>query len=156
MSREESAKLAEELLNRSSSSIEEKTPSDEGIWRGIKRNADNLMAAFDNAVTAEDRAILKEKIDLFRGYGPDMIKACSDRYKRDYLAEDIKVRKAHEMNEAAKLYMTNPSAGKLILTGLAQMFDTSVPQVSSTPETQAITEKKEEVAATVTLDDEGI
>lgn len=153
MSKEENIEFLKNALKNAEGNTEEKPYTDEDLWADIRKRAGELIRGSSMCVTSEAKEDLKAQIDMFRGASSDMIRGICDRYKRDYLAEELKVRKAHEMNEAAKLYTTNPNAGSLIMAGLAQMFNMQVPQGETQP-IKAINSTKEEVIADVTLSED--
>lgn len=155
MNKEENREFLKNAIKQADSDVVEskKVISDEDMWNSIKLKAQSFLEADDICITTDERQVLKERIDNFKSYGPSIIKACSERYKKDVLAEDIKVRKAHEFNEAAKVYVSNKDAGIAVLTGLANLFGTPAPQptlVNEVPKSIE-TSKKQDVKVDVSL-----
>ena len=140
---EENKKFLEDALNKS----DDTKYTDEDLWVDIRDTGRSFLSKLRTCATPEERAELKEQINLYNNFAKDLINGCRDRYKRDYLTEDIKVRKAHEMNEAAKMCMNNGQAGSLILAGLAQMFDTPVVSSINTQTNPVLTTEKTEDAS---------
>lgn len=130
MTKKENQEFLEEAIKQAKSGkVENKPYTDEELWNDIKLKARTFLQEDDLCVTEEERDVLKSRIENFSRFGPAMIKACAERYRNDFLMEDIKVRKAHELNEAAKLYVTNPAASNMIMMGMAQMLGANIPQV---------------------------
>ena len=154
MNKEENIELAKQLLEKAESYSEaEEEYSDEAMWNDLKLKARAFIKADSLCVTEEDTDRLKKRIDVFSKYGPAMVKACTERYKRDVLEQDVKVRQAHEINEAAKLYVTDPNAAAAAISGIASLFGTPAPKITVQPK-KVIETSNDEVVADVTLSED--
>ena len=129
MTSKENQEFLENALENAKKGVtpQEKQYTDEDLWHDIKLKARAFLIEDSLCITDEDRESLKKRIDSFSKFGPSLIKACSEREKSKYLMEDIKVRKAHELNEAARLYTSNPSNGA-ILNKMSQILDEQAEQ----------------------------
>ena len=129
MTSKENQEFLENALENAKKGVtpQEKQYTDEDLWHDIKLKARAFLIEDSLCITDEDRESLKKRIDSFSKFRPSLIKACSEREKSKYLMEDIKVRKAHELNEAARLYTSNPSNGA-ILNKMSQILDEQAEQ----------------------------
>ena len=129
MTSKENQEFLENALENAKKGVtpQENQYTDEDLWHDIKLKARAFLIEDSLCITDEDRESLKKRIDSFSKFGPSLIKACSEREKSKYLMEDIKVRKAHELNEAARLYTSNPSNGA-ILNKMSQILDEQAEQ----------------------------
>ena len=129
MTSKENQEFLENALENAKKGVtpQEKQYTDEDLWHDIKLKARAFLIEASLCITDEDRESLKKRIDSFSKFGPSLIKACSEREKSKYLMEDINVRKAHELNEAARLYTSNPSNGA-ILNKMSQILDEQAEQ----------------------------
>lgn len=147
MTSKENQEFLENALENAKKGVtpQEKQYTDEDLWHDIKLKARAFLIEDSLCITDEDRESLKKRIDSFSKFGPSLIKACSEREKSKYLMEDIKVRKAHELNEAARLYTSNPSNGAIV-DKMSQMLDAPIPQTE-----QKVIETKEAIETGVSL-----
>ena len=161
MSREEDIKYAKEFLENGSSIADEEV-TNEQVWNSLKRNILNLSNAFDVCITDDEIKQVSKKSDSFNKFATNALKGLADDYAEKHKAteyalreEDIRVRKAHEINEAIRLTQTNPEAGNAIVSGLMQLLGSNmtVPKELNIKSAKAI-EAKEEIVAEVTLSED--
>ena len=162
MSREEDIKYAKEFLSNGGKVTTDEEVTNEQVWNSLKRNILNLSNAFDVCITDDEIKQVSKKSDSFNKFATNALKGLADDYTEKHRAteyalreEDIRVRKAHEINEAIRLTQTNPEAGNAIVSGLMQLLGSNmtVPKELSIKPAKAI-EAKEEIVAEVTLSEE--
>ena len=155
MSREENIEFVKSALE-SSENNSQKEITNEQVWNSLKRNILNLSSEFDTCFTEEDVKRMSDKSDSFNKFATNVIKGIADDYNEkhrerefDLRSEDIKVRKAHEINEAIRLTQTNPEAGQAIISGMLSLLGSNmtVPkELNVKKPIKAITVNKEVVA----------
>jgi hypothetical protein len=162
MSREENIELAKKMLERSENSTTQKELSNEDVWGAIKRNIFNLSNEFDMCVTDTDLERVAHKSDAFNKFATNALKGLSDDYaeKHRYTEyalreEEIRVRKAHEINEAIRLTQTNPEAGQAIINGMMNLLGSGMTIPKELAKVKTIeTSADEEIIADVSLSEE--
>ena len=162
MSREEDIKYAKEFLSNGGKVTADEEVTNEQVWNSLKRNILNLSNAFDVCITDDEIKQVSKKSDSFNKFATNALKGLADDYTEKHRAteyalreEDIRVRKAHEINEAIRLTQTNPEAGNAIVSGLMQLLGSNmtVPKELNIKPAKAI-ETKEEIVAEVTLSED--
>ena len=161
MTREDDIQWAKDALE---GKVENKVEeiSNEQVWNSLKRNILNLSNEFDSSFTDEDLKHVSKKSDSFNKFATNALRGLADDYTEKHRAteyalreEDLRVRKAHEINEAIRLTQANPEAGNIIVSGLMQLLGSNitVPKELNIKPAKAI-EAKEEIVAEVTLSEE--
>lgn len=161
MTREDDIQWAKDALE---GKVENKVEeiSNEQVWNSLKRNILNLSNEFDSSFTDEDLKHVSRKSDSFNKFATNALRGLADDYTEKHRAteyalreEDLRVRKAHEINEAIRLTQANPEAGNIIVSGLMQLLDSNitVPKELNIKPAKAI-ETKEEIVAEVTLSED--
>lgn len=164
MGKEENIEFLESALEKAKNSNEEdKVITNEQVWNSLKRNILNISSEFDTCFTEEDTKRIASKSDSFNKFATNVIKGIADDYNEQHRErelnlrdEDIKVRKAHEINEAIRLTQTNPEAGQAIISGMMSLLGSnmSVPrELNVKKPAKAITVNKE-IVADVSFDEE--
>lgn len=163
MTKEESAQLAKELLEKSENTtnpITEEVSNDQ-VWNAIKKNILNLSNEIDNCFTDEEISNFTKKSDSFNKFAQNALKGLSDDYAEKSKGvefalreEEIRVRKAHEINEAIKLTQSDKEAGQAIISGMMRLLGSnmSIPTDLKAKKPAAI-ETSKEIIADVSLSD---
>jgi len=162
MTREEDAALAQELLERSNSTSEAREVSNEEVWQSLKRNILNLSEELNNCVTEEEIKKFSRKSDSFNKFATNTLKGISDDYAEKNRAteyalreEDIRVRKAHEINDAIRLTQTsNPEAANAIITGMMSLLGSNMSVPKEMITAKKVEQPVDEIIADVTLSED--